>query len=388
MTRLFYYSIKNAMARKLTGILTVSGIAMVVFIFCAVLMLSHGLQVTLVDTGSGDNAIVVRKSASTEIVSILPRSQADVIKADPGVARDENGAPLLATEIMVLINPTKRSNGEQANVPVRGVSPMSLKIRPNVKIVEGRMWHPGTSEVIAGAKVARNFKGCGLGETIRFGMRDWTVVGIFTAGGSGFESEVWGDVNELSDAFQRHIFSSVTFRMAPGADFAGIQNRLEADPKLTVDVIPEKEYYRMQSESFTRFVNILGLAISIIFSLGAIVGAMITMYAAVANRTVEIGTLRALGFGRAAILTAFLAESLFIALAGGLAGVVLASLLQFIEISTTNWDTFAELAFSFRMSGQIALLAITFSVVMGMVGGFLPAARAARLKVITALRAK
>jgi putative ABC transport system permease protein len=388
MTKLFYYSVKNAMARKLTGVLTVSGIALVVFIFCAVLMLSHGLQVTLVDTGSDDNAIAVRKSASTEIVSILPRAQADVIKADPGVARDANGAPLLATEILVLINPTKRFNGEPSNVPVRGVSAMSLQIRPNVKIVQGRMWRPGTSEVIAGAKVSRDFNGCGLGETIRFGMRDWTVVGIFEAGGSGFESEVWGDVDELSDAFQRHIFSSVTFRLGPGANFAEMQNRLEADPKLTVDVIAEKEYYRMQSQSFTRFVNILGLAISIIFSLGAIVGAMITMYAAVANRTVEIGTLRALGFGRASILTAFMAESLFIALAGGIAGIVLAWFLQFVEVSTTNWDTFAELAFSFKMSGSIAVSALIFSVIMGITGGFLPAARAARLKIITALRAK
>lgn len=388
MTKLFYYSIKNAFARKLTGILTVAGITLVVFVFCAVLMLSHGLQVTLVDTGSENNAIAVRKSATTEIVSIIPRQQADVIKADPAVARDVNGAPLLATEIMVLINPTKRSNGEQANVPVRGVSEMSLIIRPNVKIIQGRMWRPGTSEVIAGHKVARDFNGCGVGETIRFGMRDWTVVGVFEAGGSGFESEVWGDVNELSDAFERHIFSSVLFRLAPGADFSEMQARLENDPKLTVDVLPEKEYYRLQSQSFTRFVNILGLAIAIIFSLGAIVGAMITMYAAVANRTVEIGTLRALGFGRASILTAFLAESLFIALVGGVSGIVLALLLQFVEISTTNWDTFAELAFSFRMSASIAAWALVFAVVMGVVGGFLPAARAARLKIITALRAK
>ncbi len=388
MTKLFYYSIRNAFARKLTGFLTVGGITLVVFIFCAVLMLSHGLQVTMVDTGSDSNVIAVRKSATTEIVSIIPRAQADIIKADPGVARETDGTPLLATEIMVLINPLKRSTGEPANVPVRGVSAMSMKIRPNVKIVQGRMWHQGTSEVIAGAKVARNFAGCGIGETIRFGMRDWTVVGIFEANGSGFESEVWGDVDQLSAAFQRPIFSSITYRVTPGTDFSAMQARLENDPRLTVDVRQEKEYYRLQSLSFTRFVNILGLAISIIFSLGAIVGAMITLYAAVANRTAEIGTLRALGFGRAAVLGAFLAESLFLALSGGILGVVLASLLQFVEVSTTNWDTFAELAFSFKMSVPIAVSALLFATIMGITGGFLPAARAARLRIIVALKAK
>jgi ABC-type antimicrobial peptide transport system permease subunit len=189
-------------------------------------------------------------------------------------------------------------------------------------------------------------------------------------------------------AFERPVFSSLTFELAPGRSITEVENRLENDPRLTVDVMPEKEYYRLQSQSFTRFISILGLAISIIFSLGAIVGAMITMYAAVANRTVEIGTLRALGFSRGSVLTAFLAEALFISIVGGLIGIGLALLLQFVEVSTTNWDSFSEVAFSFKMSGGIATSALIFSIVMGIIGGFLPAVRAGRLRIVNALKAR
>jgi putative ABC transport system permease protein len=388
MASLLSYSYKNGFARKLTSTLTVAGIALVVFVWCAVLMLSHGLELTLVGTGYDTNAIVVRKAANTEVVSIVTRSMADVVKADQGIARDVQGRPLLANEILVLINQNKRSNNEPSNVPVRGVSDMSMVIRPNLKLIEGRLWRPGTSEIIAGSKVAATFQGCGLGETVRFGQRDWTVVGIFDAQGSGFDSELWGDVDQMMAAFERPVFSSLTFTMAPDASFEEIENRLENDPRLTVDVIQEREYYRLQSQTFTGFVNILGMAISIIFSLGAIVGAMITMYAAVANRTIEIGTIRALGFSRASIMSAFLAEAMFIAIIGGLIGITLASLLQMVEVSTTNWDTFSEVAFSFRMSGSIAISALIFSMTMGLIGGVLPALRASRLRIVKALRAR
>ncbi|MDZ4723155.1 MAG: ABC transporter permease [candidate division Zixibacteria bacterium] len=388
MPLLISYSIKNAFARKLTSTLTIFGIALVVFVFCAVLMLSNGLQQTLVDTGSDNNAVVVRKSANTEIVSILPRDMADIVKSDPGIARTEDGTPKFAGEILVLINLIKRSNNEPSNVPVRGVSDISIAIRPNVKVVEGRMWQPGTSEIIAGAKVSKNFKGCGIGEKVRFGQREWTVVGIFEAGGSGFESELWGDDDQLMSAFERPVFSSFTLQLAQGETIDELKKRLEADRRLTVDVMSEVDYYKKQSKSFTDFINILGMVISIVFSLGAIVGAMITMYASVANRTVEIGTLRALGFSQGSVLFAFLIESLSIATIGGLIGIALASFLQWMEVSTTNFDTFAEIAFPFEMSAQIAVNALIFSVVMGIVGGFLPAVSASRLRIINALRAK
>ncbi len=388
MPKLLGYSYKNSFARKLTSILTLSGIALVVFVFSAVLMLSNGLKETLVATGSDTNAIVVRKAANTELVSLVGRSQSDVVKTDKGIARAADGTPLFANEILVLISQPKRSNNEPSNVPVRGISDGSMKIRPNIKLIEGRMFNPGTSEIIAGKKVAGNFQGCGLGETVRFGMRDWTVVGLFDGAGSGFESELWGDVDQLMAAFERPVFSSLTFAIDPAYSIKEIEERLENDSRLQVDVLPEKEYYRLQSATFSTFINVLGVAISVIFSLGAIVGAMITMYAGVANRTVEIGTLRALGFSRSSILGAFLFECLFIAIVGGLIGIGLAFFLQLVEISTTNFDTFAELAFSFRMSPTIAIDAMIFSVIMGLLGGFLPAVRASRLRIVQALKTR
>lgn len=388
MPKLLNYSYKNSFARKLTSILTLSGIALVVFVFSAVLMLSNGLEQTLVSTGSDSNAIVVRKAANTELVSLVGRDAADVVKTDQGIARSADGQPMFANEILVLISQPKRSNGEISNVPVRGISDGSLKVRPNIKITQGRMFNPGTSEIIAGVKVAQNFVGCGLGETVRFGQREWTVVGLFEGSGSGFESELWGDVDQLMAAFQRPIYSSLTFAIDPTHTFEEIENRLENDSRLQVDVQREKEYYRLQSATFSTFINILGVAISVIFSFGAIVGAMITMYASVANRTVEIGTLRALGFARISILGAFLIESLFIAVVGGIAGILLATLLQMVEISTTNFDTFAELAFSFKMSPGIAISSLIFSVFMGIIGGFLPAVRASRLRIVQALKTR
>ncbi len=385
---LVHYSYKNLLARKLTSLLTVFGIGLVVFVFCAVLMLSNGLGKTLIATGEDDNAIVIRKASQTEVQSIIYRDVANAIKADAAIKKNSEGAPVVTSEILVLINQPKRGSNEPSNVPVRGVAPMSINIRPAFRITEGRMWQPGTSEIIAGAKVTESFQGCGLGETVRFGMREWTVVGVFETGGSGFESELWGDLDQLMDAFGRPVFSSLTMKLANPDEFDAFKARLEGDPRYTVEVMREKEYYEEQSKFTTIFISAMGVTISVIFSLGAIVGAMITMYAAVASRTTEIGTMRALGFSRRSILFAFLTESLMIALTGGAIGVLAATFLRFIEVSTTNWNTFAELAFSFEISSQIVLYAFVFAIIMGIVGGFLPAVRAARFRIVTALRAK
>ncbi len=388
MRLLMAYSWRNVFARRLTSLLTIFGIALVVFVFCAVLMLSNGLRQTLVDTGNDNNAVVIRRSAQTEISSIMYRNDGNVVKADPAIATAPDGSPLASGELMVLITKTKRGSDKTSNVPVRGVSDKAIAVRPNVAIVEGRMWRPGSSEVIAGAKVARGFQNAGLGEKVRFASRDWTVVGIFEADGSGFESEIWGDYDQLAPAFERPIYSSITARLKSPEAFAAMKARLENDPRLTVDVKREKQYYYEQSSFTTTYINILGMVISIIFSMGAIVGAMITMYASVAGRTKEIGTLRALGFSRLTILSAFLVESVLMALVGGAIGVFGASFLRFAEISTTNWDTFAELAFSFETSPQIIGSALVFAAVMGVVGGFLPAVQASRLSVLAALRTK
>ncbi|HOD66826.1 MAG TPA: ABC transporter permease [candidate division Zixibacteria bacterium] len=388
MRLLLAYSWRNVFTRRLTSALTIFGVALVVFVFCAVLMLSHGLRRTLVDTGDDNNAVVIRKAAQTEITSIVYRREGNIIKADPAVALTPEGRPRASGELLVLITKTKRSSDETSNVPVRGVAPEALLLRPDISLVAGRLWRPGRSEIIAGAKVAAGFQNAGLGEKVRFASRDWTVVGIFEDNNSGFESELWGDYDQLAAAFERPIYSSVTVRLKSPDRFSGMKARLENDPRLAVDVRREKQYYADQSSFTATYINILGLVISVIFSVGAIVGAMITMYGSVAGRTREIGTLRTLGFGRFAILSAFLAESVLMALVGGGLGVTAAALLRFAQVSTTNWDTFAELAFSFETSPGIIAGALVFAALMGVVGGFLPAVRASRLSVLSALRAK
>lgn len=248
------------------------------------------------------------------------------------------------------------------------------------------MPRPGSSEIMAGRSIAARFKGGGIGETLRFGMRDWRVVGIFDAGATGFSSEIWGDATQLMQSFRRPVYSSLTFRLRDRSTFPAIKEKLESDPRLTVDVRRETRYYRDQSEAMAKFLRILGLSLTVIFSIGAIIGAMITMYSAVANRVGEIGTLRALGFQRSSVLAAFLLEALFLGLIGGICGLAAASFMQLITISTMNWQTFSELAFSFTLTFDIALKALLFSVAMGFVGGVIPAIRASRLKIVDALR--
>ena len=382
----FSYSLRNLWTRRLTTVLTASGMALVVFVFAAILMLSEGLRKTLVDTGSPDNVIVTRKGAGTEVQSGVERLQAAIVETGPEVAYGADGRHLLAKEMVVLVNLPKRGSNKPAHVVIRGIQASSLALRPQVRLAEGRMPRPGSAEIMAGASIARRFKGGGVGESLRFGMRDWTVVGIFDAGNSGFSSEIWGDGDQLMQAFRRPVYSSVTFRMADPSAFAKIKDRIEHDPRLSLEARRETKYYADQSEMMAKFLRILGLSLTVIFSLGAVIGAMITMYAAVANRTSEIGTLRALGFQRRSILAAFLMESLALGLVGGLAGLFLASFLQFFTISTMNFQTFSELAFSFALTFEIVYKSLVFSLVMGLVGGLMPAFRAARKNIVEALR--
>ncbi len=381
------YSIRNLWTRKLTTVLTASGMTLVVFVFAAILMLAQGLQKTLVDTGSYDNVVVIRKASSTEVQSGVDRQQAAIIEAEPEVARGADGKPLLAKEMLVLITLPRRNTVKRSNVPVRGIGAGSLRLRPQVRLVEGRLPHPGSLEVIAGRSVAERFTGGGLGETLHLGMYNWTIVGIFDAGNTAFSSEVWGNGEQLMQAFRRPVFSSVIFKLSDSSKFGEVRQRLEGDPRLTVDVKQETRYYLEQSEMMAKFLRVLGVSLTIIFSLGATIGAMITMYAAVATRTGEIGTLRALGFRRTSILAAFLFEALFLGLIGGCAGLLLASLMQFFTVSTLNFQTFSELAFTFVLSPGIVFSGLSFSLVMGFVGGVLPALRAARMEIVDALRA-
>ena len=380
------YSLRNLWVRRFTTALTAGGMALVVFVFAAVLMLARGLEDTLVGTGAPDNVLALRRSAQAEVQSILSPDQAAVVETQPEIALDDEGAPLAQREVVVLISLGKQGGAGPGNVVVRGTSPLSLKMRKQVRLVSGRMFRPGSDEIVAGKSIAQGFVNAGLGGTLSFGQRSWRVVGVLDAAGTGFDSEIWGDLDQLRQSFRRNLYSSVLMTLREPGLYDQLRIRLEEDPRLPLEVKREQKYYEDQSEAMARFIRILGLALTIIFSVGAVLGAMITMYAAVANRTVEVGTLRALGFRRRDILLAFLAESLFLSLLGGLAGLAGASLMQLVRISTTNWATFSELAFNFSLSPAIVLQTLGFALGMGLLGGVLPALRAARLGIVEALR--
>ena len=381
------YSFRNLWTRWLTTVLTASGMALVVFVFAATLMLAEGLKKTLVATGSYDNVVVIRKSSKSEVQSAIDRLQAPIIESQPEVAVTANGEPFSARELVVLINLPKRASNKPSHVVIRGISSRSLPLRPQVKLISGRMPRPGSTEVLSGQSIAQRFQGGGMGETLRFGMRTWTVVGVFDAGNTGFSSEIWGDVDQLMQAFRRPVYSSVIFKLRDPSEFDKFRMRIEENPRLTVEAKREKTYYEEQSEMMAKFLSILGLTLTVVFSLGAVIGAMITMYAAVAQRVTEIGTLRAIGFSRGSILASIILESLFLGLTGGTIGLFLASFLQLITVSTMNWQTFAELAFSFTLTTGIAGKSLAFSLIMGFTGGLLPALRAARMNIVDALRA-
>ena len=393
MTRVpFSYIVRNVYARKLTTLLTAGGMALVVFVFASVLMMTEGIRQTLVSTGQPDNVIVIRRSAGSEVQSGVDRAQAAVIESLPDIATGADGRKLLSKEPVAVINMPKRKakagdTNKPSNIIVRGTTTQGLVLRPQVHIIEGRMFRPGTSEIIAGQSIASGFSGAGLGESLHFAQRDWTVVGVFDGGRSGFDSEIWGDAEQLIQGFRRGAYSAVIFRLADPDRFDAIKAQLESDPRLTVEAKREAKFYADQSEALAKFIGYLGTALSIIFSIGAIVGAMITMYASVAARTAEIGTLRALGFPRSSILIAFLVESLFLGLVGGIIGLAAASSMQTVSLSTMNFQTFSELAFRFRLNPTIVVQVFAFALFMGFVGGFLPAFRAARMKIVDALRA-
>jgi len=381
------YVARNLWVRRLTTVLTAGGMALVVFVFSAVLMLDAGLKSTMVSSGSDSNVVVIRKGADTEVQSGIERDTAAVVETLPQIALGPDGGTLSSREVVVLDSLSKRGSGQRTNVPVRGLSPLGVQLRSQVRVVEGRMFRPGASEVIVGNSVAHDFNGAAVGQTLHFAQRQWLIVGRFDAQRTAFDSEIWGDCEQLLQAFRRTVYSSLIVRLASPARFEALRAAIDADPRLQLQARPERRYYEDQSRQMSDFIRILGLTLSIIFSLGAMIGAAITMYASVATRTGEIGTLRALGFARRSILAAFLLESMLLALVGGVAGLAGASMLQSVRISTTNFQTFSELAFSFELTPGVVLRSIVFALAMGLAGGVLPAAKAARMRIVDALRA-
>lgn len=381
------YIARNLWVRRVTTALTAAGMALVVYVFATVLMMTEGIRATLVATGQPDNVLVLRKGAGAEINSGISREQANVLATLPGVATDGGGRPLVSREPVILNNLPKRGTGKPSNVTMRGTGAAGLALRPQVQLIEGRWFRAGSSELVVGRAVASGFTGAEIGATLRFGGRDWVVVGVFDAARSAFDSEIWADADQLMAAFRRNAYSSVILRLADSDGFERVRALIEDDPRLKLEPKPEIRFYAEQSEALAKFIGYLGTALAVIFSIGAVVGAMITMYGSVASRVGEIGTLRALGFRRSAVMVAFLGEALLLAVVGGVLGLAAASAMQTVNFSTTNFTTFSELAFQFKLTPAIAVQAMLFALAMGVVGGFLPAWRAARLKIVDGLRA-
>ena len=382
-----YYIWKNFLARKLTTGITIAGIALVVFVFAAVLMMADGIQQTLSSTGSNDNVVITRKSSSGEITSIIDRATADLISTMPMIQKDETGKPLLTSDAVTILNAPKKDGGGLSNLAVRGVSENAFKIRNKITIISGRMFTFGARELIVGKAIEERFSNIAIGNTIKFAGDNWVIVGIMDAEKSAFESELWCDANQLIQAFNRVDYSTLTFRISDNANIEQLKAIFAGDKRLNqYEPENERKYFEKQSEAMRLFIQVLGITITVIFSVGAMIGAMITMYAAVANRTTEIGTLRALGFQRMSILIAFLVESLITAFIGGFIGIGLASILQFYSISTLNFGSFSELSFSFALTSNVIQGALTFTGIMGFIGGFLPAVKASRMSILSALR--
>ena len=365
----------------------VVGIAGVVIVFVAVLSIAEGFRAALEDAGSPDTALVMRGGSDTEMSSALAMASTRIIKDAPGILRDADG-PIASAELFVIVNVPFRATDTDANVPLRGIQPAAFGVRDEVRIVAGRTFRPGTNEIIVGESASRQFAGLELGATQRWGESTWTVVGIFEARGTIAESEIWCDASVLQPAYRRgDTFQSVFARLESEAVFQEFKDALTTDPRLDVMVEREGDYYAAQSRMIHGIITGLGTVIAALMGIGAVFGAVNTMYTAVAGRTREIATLRALGFSGAPVVISVLAESVLLSLVGGLLGGVIAYVgFNGYQTATLNWQTFSQVAFAFAVTPALLVQGITYAVVMGFFGGLFPAVRAARLPIVTALR--
>jgi putative ABC transport system permease protein len=379
------YNLRNLAARRVSTALTALGIGIVAWVFIFTLALAGGFQAALTTTGSPNNAIVIRKGSTAELMSILDREVAAAVSSQPEIARATDNTPLAASELMVVWN-LRRKSGTTTNVVVRGVGPKSLALRPKVRLREGRMFQPGLDELVVGKMVAERFQNSSIGSRLKLAGREWTVVGILDAQGSTYDSEIWGDVELFMPVFDRPVYQSLTLRLADASYLTPLKRRLESDPRMNVEVEREDRFYAAQSGTLADMLRMLGLFVTSIMSLGAIFGALNTMYAAVGARTKEVGTLLAIGFSRGAILTSFLIESVLLALLGGVIGCLLALPVRGFTTGTMSFATFSELAFRFQVTPAMLLAGLGFAALMGLVGGFFPARKAATMPIVDSLR--
>ncbi len=382
------YNIRNLFVRKVTTLLTVLGIGLVVAVFLCVMALGEGLTRVFTASGSDKNVLVLRQNSQSELQSGVSRDQVPLILTLPGIEADADGKPLASAELVVVLNLTKMDGGS-SNVTIRGVQDKGFKLRPALKLVEGRLFEPGKSEVIVSSSISKRFRDCVVGKTIRFGAYRWNVVGLFDGGGTAPDSEIWTDVEGMMTEFKRGGYSSVLARTTDKAARDQFIAGLAGDARLALEGKIERKYYDDQTATAAP-IKFLGGFVGVVMAIGACFGAMNTMYAAVSARTREIATLRALGFSRIAVLTSFVIESVFLALLGGLVGCLLGAIAVKLALSgvtgTTNFATFSEVVFAFRLTPELMTIGLVFSVVMGLFGGFFPASRAAFTKITNALR--
>lgn len=384
----FVYNWRSVLQRPTSTAFTAVGIALVVAVFVGMLALANGFRAALARTGSDENVLVLRRGADAELSSGIDRATASLIAASPHVALGSDGRPLMSPEVYVLV-PLIRAGGDSSalgNVVVRGISDAAWVVRKNVRVTEGHKPVSGRSEVCVGSKIAGRFEHTALGDRLRFAGRDWDVVCHFSAGGSSFESEIWGENEQFMPVFRGQVFQSVSFRLKDPAAFDEAKRAIEDDKRMQVDVHRESTFYVQQSQLLGNILQFLAIVITSIMAVGAVFGAVNTMYAAVAGRTPEIAVLLTLGFHPRSVLASFLVESALIAAIGGMLGCLLALPVNGFVASTTNWTSFSEIAFNFRVTPRLLLDGMLFAVVMGLVGGFFPARRAAKMPVVQALR--
>jgi putative ABC transport system permease protein len=382
------YNFRSIRARWSSTIVAILGIAGTVGVFVAMLSLARGFRATLVASGSPDDALVMRAGSTSEMTGGITLDSVRLVQDKPGVARDASGQPLVTQEVVGVVPIPLISTGTDANVEARGVSSNVLQIRKFVKIVQGRMFHSGLDELVVGKNASKTYEGLTVGNTVNFGGGQWRVVGVFDAGGSSFDSEVWCDARILNEVLKRpdNIFQSATVHLTSPAAFDTFKDSITSDPQLNLEVEREVDYYAKQSSAMTQLITVLGGLVAAIMAIGAVFGALNTMYSAVAERGREIATMRALGFSSWNIILSFLFEALLISFIAGVIGCVVVLPLNGMTTQTMNFSTFSNIAFAFKITFNLLVMGVIFALAMGVLGGLLPAVRAALRPVAVSLR--
>jgi putative ABC transport system permease protein len=378
------YNIGNLKARRVSTLMTILGIAVVIAVMISMMALKNGVNTAVVSSGSKDNLMVMREGAAAELSSWVTKDAFRIIRALPGIAKD-GGAPLISPELVIVFKIPKKDDPKGSNVLVRGVTPMAFTMRPYVKIIDGRMFRPGVNEVIVARRIRDRFVNTAIGDTFKFGAQSYNVVGVFDAQGTAFDSEMWCDADFLGQARKRDAYSSLILRPNDRDAYESIKAAIKGDNRLKLEVTSEYQYYADQTTGLMGIVILVAI-VTFFMTIGAILGTMNTMFSAIASRGRELATLRALGFKRRTIILSVVVESAFVALLGGVTGLVLALPINAISTGTTNFQTFSEVAFNFRIDGHVALNGILIALIAGIIGGVLPALRAARMPITTALR--